>query len=199
MATLTALDLGCGRRKADYQLAAYGPDGQPYACDWRVLRLDASPEVQPDLLCVLGRDRIDLPDDSVHVALAMHVLEHIGRQGETAEWFHFWQELYRVMVPGGRVQLECPLASSLWAWADPTHTRALNEYSFLYLNQDAYRCGGSIPDYRIQCDFVPVTEWARVPDAGNEDVRQKEAVSFLQGTLAARKPLKPWWEDVCAS
>lgn len=194
MDTLTVLDLGCGRRRDDYALTARTPDGEVPAT-FRVIRLDANPDVQPDLVCRLGAEPIPLDDDSVDLALAWHLLEHIGRQGETGEWFAFWQDLYRVLTPGGRMQFEVPLASSVWAWADPTHTRALNEYSFLYLNQDAYRCGGSIPDFRLVCD-LPSVSFERVPDGANADVRAREAESYLRGTLVARKPFRPWWEDV---
>ena len=190
--TLTVLHLGCGRHKRT--MADLGLEIPGYTGDVRVVNLDGNPDVQPDVVCWLGRDRIDLPDDSVDLVVAMHVLEHIGVQGQTEEWFHFWEELYRVMKPNGQVAFECPYYSSLWAWADPTHVRAISEMSFLYFNQDAYRCGGAIPDYRIRCDFQNGGFVTRA-DSTNADVAAKETVSFINGTLVARKPLRPWWED----
>lgn len=192
--TLTALELGCGRAKTPWDLRATGPDGAERPVRWTLWRLDADPAVKPDLVCRLGQDPIPLPDDSVHLVIAHHVLEHIGRQGETGEWFAFWEDLYRVMAPGARIQFDVPLASSVWAWADPTHCRALNEYAFLYLRQQSYRLGGSIPAYRIACDFVPI-EMTRLPDGTNADVRALETHSYLHGVLEAQKPLRPWWED----
>jgi SAM-dependent methyltransferase len=193
--TLTMLHLGCGRRKSpeDIGFSLVGKDGQPYAGKMKWVNLDGNPSVEPDLVCVLGVDPIALPDDSVDMVIAHHVIEHIGEIGKTEAWFYFWQELYRVMKPGGRVQFECPYATSIWAWADPTHIRAISEYTFLYLNQDAYTVGGSIPDYRPPFDFV-LTDTRLRPDPINEGVRAMEQASFINGVLVARKPLNPYWE-----
>lgn len=191
----TVLHLGCGRKKT---LKALGvtmtrEDGGPL--NVKLINLDRLADVEPDILCELATDRIDLPDDSVDAVLAMHVLEHIGVQGEIDGWFHFWSELYRVMKDGATVRYECPYSQSLWAWADPTHVRAINEYCLLYLNQDAYRSPGSaIPDYRPQFDFVSAS-FEKIPDHTNPEVRKLEPVSFIRGTLVARKPLRPYWTD----
>lgn len=176
---MTILELGCGRM-------APRPN---------VIRLDADPRLEPDLVCTLGRDRIALPDNSVDVAYATHVLEHIGRQGETKEWFFFWEQLYRVLTPEGILVFESPLASSTWAWADPSHTRALTPESFTFLNQDAYRLpGSSISPFRIHCDFLLVGECRYVRDV-NPTIAAREAYSHFCGTLRARKPFWPWWAE----
>lgn len=192
----TILVLGCGRKQDPAYYGLYRQDGSPVdvqEIDW--ITLDRDPWVQPHIVVELGVDPIPLPDDSVDFVIAMHVLEHIGQQGQTKEWFFFWEDLYRVLKPGGRLQFECPLASSVWAWADPTHSRAINEYVFLYFNQDAYRERQSaIPTYRVKADFVPLS-YERRADAVNADVRKLEEHSMLAGVLRARKPLKPWWGD----
>lgn len=192
---LTVLHLGAGRRKtaADIGFELKAQDGTPYPGTVRWLNLDGNPTVNPDVLCWLGRDPIPLDDNTVDLVIAHHVIEHIGEIGKVEAWFYFWEELYRVMKNGARVQFECPYATSIWAWADPTHIRAISEYTFLYLNQDAYTVGGSIPDYRPMFDFALGDVRLR-PDAINEDVRQKEAISFINGTLTARKPLNKYWE-----
>lgn len=196
--TLTILHLGCGRKKT---LEAMGlrnlrnVDGTPFTAPVRLINLDMLPQVQPDILCELGKDRIDLPDDSVDVVMAMHVLEHVGTQGEIGPWFQMWSELYRVLKPGGFVKFECPYHSSVWAWADPTHTRAISEMTFLYLNQEAYASPGTaMPDYRPTFDFFTPEELEIIPDHTNEAIRAREKVSFIRGRLEARKPLKPYWE-----
>lgn len=170
--TATVLHLGCGRREH--------VEG--------VVTLDADARVNPDLVCTLGEDRIPLADDSVDVAVANHVLEHIGVQGETVRWFQFWEDLYRVLKPGALFTFESPLYSSVWAWADPSHTRALSPESFVFFNQDAYRLpGSSISPFRVRCDFTPVGNIAYVGD--------DRGGSHFGGTLRARKPLRPWWES----
>ncbi len=196
---MTILQLGCGRKKT---LASIGfrmtdPDGTPYddLSAVTLVNLDMLPAVEPDVLCELGVDPISLPDNSVDLVIALHVLEHIGRQGEIGPWFYFWQELYRVLKPNGAITFECPYYSSLWAWADPTHTRAISEMSFLYLNQDAYAAPGTaMPDYRPEFDFVQAEALSIIPDHTNPDVRAREPVSFIKGRLLARKPLTRYWE-----
>lgn len=193
---LTVLVLGCGRKQDPAFYGLSRMDGTPVeASDLNWITLDADPWVQPAIVCTLGVDPIPMPDDSVDLAIAMHVIEHIGTQGQTQEWFQFWEELYRVLKPGGRLQFECPLATSVWAWADPTHTRGITEYSFLYFMQDSYRHKHSaIPTYRIKCDFESVV-LERRPDAMNPDVRKLEEHTMIGGILRAKKPLRPWWED----
>lgn len=165
---MTILDLGCGRTPKQ--------DG--------VIRLDVDYAVHPDYICFLGYEHIPLDDNSVDMARAIHVLEHIGKQGDTGAWFHFWQDLYRVLKPEGLLYLESPMWNSVWAWADPSHSRALSPEAFAFLNQDNYRiAGSSISPFRLQCDFVPVGPW-RTIDGGH-----------FGGMLRARKPLQPWWRD----
>jgi len=197
--TVVVLHLGCDDKKTPEALGLQfktGPGGAAIDAPVRMVNLDMNPHVQPDLLCVLGKERIALEDNSVDFVIALHVLEHIGdHAGDVKAWFYFWQEVYRVMKPGAALQFECPYFSSVWAWADPTHVRAISEFTFLYLNQDAYRCPGAIPDYRVPFDFVPMEELQKIPDHTNPDVAKQEAVSFIRGRLMARKPLKPYWED----
>lgn len=192
----TVLVIGCGMKQRPEGYGLKRANGDPVDLDtltW--ITLDMNPDVLPDHVCEIGKDPIPLKDNSVDLIIAMHVLEHVGTQGETDAWFYAWGELYRVLKPGGRVQFECPLATSVWAWADPTHTRGITEYSFLYLNQDAYRREGSaIPRYRVPADFV-VVQFTRIPDHTNADVRKLESESFLNGILEARKPFAPYWDD----
>lgn len=186
------LHLGCGRKGHDVPYIT-----EPIAS---VVSLDADPFLKPDLVCQLGVDPIPLPDNSIDVAVANHVLEHIGKQGETTEWFAFWEDLYRVLTPGGELRLESPLYDSVWAWADPTHTRALSPQAFLYFSQLSYRqVGSAISPYRIRCDFRPKQVpgqlvWQGYRDP-NPEIAEAERVSHFSGSLVAVKPLQPWWED----
>jgi SAM-dependent methyltransferase len=173
------LHLGCGRKGKAFR--------EPNEVE--VISLDADARLNPDIVCCLGRDLIPLPDDSIDTAVAIHVLEHIGKQGETAEWFQFWEELYRVLKPEGKIQFESPMWNSVWAWGDPSHTRALSQESFFFFSQDNYRIEGNIiSPFRIRCDFVPEGY------QGLSDVADGSVKSF-RGVLTAKKPLYPWWED----
>jgi SAM-dependent methyltransferase len=149
-----------------------------------IISLDQDKRLMPDLVCCLGKDKIDLPDDSVDTAVAIRVLEHIGRQGETDEWFYFWEELYRVLKPEGRLEFLSPLWNSVWSWVDPSHTRVLAPESFIFFAQANYLVHGTpISPYRVQCDFIPKGFTT-------------EAEGMFGGVLVANKPLKPWWEEI---
>ena len=186
------LHLGCGRKGRDVPLIPEPLD--PYLS--HVTTLDGDPFLEPDIVCELGVQPIPLPDDSVDIAVANHVLEHIGRQGETYEWFAFWEELYRVLVPDGELRFESPLYDSVWCYADPSHTRALSPQAFVFLAQDSYRIPGSaISPFRIRCDFVPAKPFQGVPDS-NPEIAAIEQFSHFRGTLKAIKPLNLWWSDV---
>jgi SAM-dependent methyltransferase len=190
---LTALVVGCGRRQA---ITDYNPTRGGVlltADEVDLVTLDAMPELNPRLLCTLGRDPIQLADNSVDLCIALHVLEHIGPAGDARAWFYTFEELYRVLKPNAMIQFECPYYSSVWAWADPTHVRAISEYSFLYLNQQAYTVGGSIPDFRPACDFV-LSNWYLKKDSNPEVVAREGDGSHIAGTLVARKPFKGYWQ-----
>ncbi len=192
---MTILHVGCGRKKlaARELLDVHGIrllHDQPL----RVLHLDQDPRLEPDLVATLGKDRIPLEDDSVDLILAWHVLEHVGRQGEADGWFQCWEEIYRVLKPGGTLYGESPYYDSIWAWSDPTHSRVISEDCFAFFNQDAYRIPGNmISPYRIGCDF----QWTEIGDlkgfriiseAGRPQNRN------IRFAFTARKPLRTWWE-----
>jgi SAM-dependent methyltransferase len=184
---LRVLHLGVGRKGQEVPYVT-----EPIAT---VITLDADPFLKPDLVCRLGAEPIPLSDNSVDVAVAVHVLEHIGQQGETAEWFQFWEELYRVLVPDGELRFESPLYDSVWCWADPSHVRALSPQALLYFSQDSYRVPtAAISPYRLECNFLPTEKFRGLRDS-NAEIAAVEQVSHFRGTLRAVKPLVRWWED----
>lgn len=196
---MTVLHVGCGRKRwAAAELFRYVGLSMD-TTDATVLHLDADAALQPDLVCRLGVDAIPLPDDSVDVVIAWHVLEHVGRQGETREWFQCWEELYRVLKPGGMLYGESPYYSGIWAWSDPTHSRAISEHSFVFFAQDSYRIAESaISPYRIRCDF----QWASMPGMPKGFARiahpTDPRVESLRFALIAKKPFFGWWESEAA-
>lgn len=190
------LHLGCGRKTWDAaRLLRYVGLTVKDPTAIEILHLDRDARLAPDLVCDLGRDVIPLPDDSVDAIIAWHVFEHVGKQGETAEWFALWEEMYRVLKPNGWIYGEVPHYTSIWAWSDPEHTRALSESSFVFFMQEHYRNDTAISPYRIRCDFAwnPMPGMARGYLIGrpSDDGR----VVSLRFALRAIKPLRVWWED----
>jgi SAM-dependent methyltransferase len=78
-----------------------------------------------DILCNL-EDGIPLPDNSVGVINASHVLEHLRDPIKSM------REIHRVLAHGGWAFIEVPSTEGRGAWQDPTHVSYWNENSFLY-------------------------------------------------------------------
>jgi glycosyltransferase involved in cell wall biosynthesis len=71
-------------------------------------------------------DGIPLPDNSVGVINASHVIEHLHDKTNTM------REIHRVLAHGGWAFIEVPSTDGRGAFQDPTHVSYWNENSFLY-------------------------------------------------------------------
>ncbi len=78
-----------------------------------------------DVICDLN-DGIPLPDNSVGVINASHVLEHLKDPIKSMS------EIYRVLCDGGWAFIEVPSTDGRGAFQDPTHVSFWNENSFWY-------------------------------------------------------------------
>ena len=78
-----------------------------------------------DITCDLN-DGIPLPDNSVGVINASHVLEHLKDPIKSMS------EIYRVLCDGGWAFIEVPSTDGRGAWQDPTHVSFWNQNSFWY-------------------------------------------------------------------
>jgi Glycosyltransferase like family len=67
----------------------------------------------------------------------------------------FFDEVHRVLAPGGTAKIQVPHGRSSRAFQDPTHRRFLQEASFLlYLNKEWRRKSGLMHGaYGVECDF----------------------------------------------
>lgn len=74
---------------------------------------------------------IPLPDNSVGVLNASHILEHLYDKTK------IMGEIHRVLAPGGWAFIQVPSTDGRGAFQDPTHVSYWNENSFLYYT-DAY-------------------------------------------------------------
>jgi tetratricopeptide (TPR) repeat protein len=97
-------------------------------------------------------------DDSVDEVFCSHYLEH------TPDLISFANELYRIMKVGAKAEIICPYYSSIRAWQDPTHLRAISENTFLYFKKE-WRVGNRLDHYPItadfdfECSYVLDSEW----------------------------------------
>jgi SAM-dependent methyltransferase len=85
-----------------------------------------SADIKADL-----NDGIPLPDNSVGVLHASHIIEHLHDKQK------IMSEIHRVLAHGGWAFIEVPSTDGRGAFQDPTHVSYWNENSFLYYT-DAY-------------------------------------------------------------
>jgi len=64
----------------------------------------------------------------------------------------FFEEVYRILKPGGKITVIAPYYSSMRNDSDPTHVRGISDYTFLYLNKEQ-REAMHLTHYGINCDF----------------------------------------------
>lgn len=67
------------------------------------------------------------PDDSITLAYASHVLEHLP------DFWSFFREAHRVLCQGAHLLLRVPYGGSRMAWSDVTHVRPWFPESFCFL------------------------------------------------------------------
>lgn len=122
------LDLGCGSRKRE---GAVGVDKYKHE--------------GVDMVCDVEKG-IPLGDSTVSKIYATYFLEHVK------DLIFVFQEMYRVLINGGEVELLVPYYNSINAFKDPTHKHFFTEETFRYFSKDKWY--GS--DYGINTDFEVV-------------------------------------------
>ena len=94
-------------------------------------------------------------DESVDEIRCDHFVEHIPL-ADNAEgkdlFFCFFDEIWRILKPGGTAQITAPYYTSYRAWQDPTHRRPIVDHSFLYVNL-ATRVEWNVDHYPVEADF----------------------------------------------
>jgi SAM-dependent methyltransferase len=145
--------IGCGRRRTRHIQV----DGLR---DWSGLEtLDKEPSHEPDILADLEVLPYSwAPSDYYDEIHAYEVLEHTGNQGDAAFFFAQFSEFWRILKPGGVLCGTCPGFGSPWVWGDPSHKRAIQAESLVFLEQVRYSEVGVTPmsDFRsiYRADFI---------------------------------------------
>lgn len=85
-------------------------------------------------------------DGSVAEARCSHYIEHVP------DLIAFMNEVHRILAPGAQCLFIAPYYTSVRAWQDPTHVRAISEQTFLYFNQEWLRNNG-LDHYDVTADF----------------------------------------------
>lgn len=148
--------------------------------DWiSLVTLDMDLGTEPDVVHDLDVLPYPFETDQFAEVHAYDVLEHQGRQGDWRFFFAQFDELWRILKPGGRLYAIIPRHDSPWAWGDPGHTRVITAEQLGYLNRPHYEQVGrtAMTDYRpfFKCDF---------------DIRGDKHAHHLHLELTAIKPAR---------
>jgi len=166
------LDLGCGPSKRE---GFYGVDIRP------------GPGV--DMGCDL-RKPWPWEDGSVIEAHSSHFVEHLTGP----ERIHFVNELYRVLVPGGKCQVITPHWASCRAYGDLTHQwPPVSEFWWYYLSKE-WRAANAPHNDGYTCDFEATWGFSLHPQIQprNQEYQMhalafwKEAAQDMIATLTKR-------------
>jgi len=87
-----------------------------------------------------------------------HFVEHIPHGDGTDLFFQFFDEVYRILQFGGLVHIRSPYYTSIRAWQDPTHRRAISEATFLYVQKE-WRKEHKLDHYDVKCDFAATFDY----------------------------------------
>jgi SAM-dependent methyltransferase len=132
--------------------------------------LDLDPTTNPDVLWDLNNLPYPFDTDSFNEIHAYEVLEHCGSQGDWRFFFAQFQELWRILKPGGRLIFTVPAPGSVWVWGDPGHTRHIHPAQMIFLSQ---------AEYEKQVGKTAMTDYRHVYSADFET----QAIEVQGGTL----------------
>ena len=122
--------------------------------------------------------------DSVTELHSSHFIEHIPMKETTTgkDWlFAFFDECYRILVPGGVLSLVWPCNRSDRAFQDPTHRRFIPNATMFYMNK-AWRDMNKLDHYNVQCDFELVSIVPIIP----------AELTLLHPEAQARRVIESW-------
>lgn len=101
-----------------------------------------------------------LPDGCAIDLHCSHYIEHIPAENVQAHGFEeqdalfaFFDECYRILEPGGTLNLWWPALKSDRAFQDPTHRRFIPAETMPYLTK-VWRDQAGLSHYQVKCDFL---------------------------------------------
>jgi SAM-dependent methyltransferase len=116
---------------------------------------------------------IDLPDSSVGVIRAVDFLEHVPDK------IAMFNEMYRLLAPGGMLLSLTPSTDGRGAYQDPTHVAFYNENSFWYFTDRSF--ADFVPP--IKCRF----QTSRIMTYFPSEWHEQHQISYVNANLVAIK------------
>lgn len=133
---LLRLDLACGQSK---QKGFVGVDRKDFYEKYPGEFLKANLNERP----------WPFTDGSVYEIYCSHYIEHV------ADLQTFMEECYRILCPMGTITAVGPYYTSIRAWQDFTHVRALTDITMRYFDQTWLK-GNGLDHYGVKADFEPI-------------------------------------------
>lgn len=124
------LDIACGQNKPKGFLGVDIVPGPGVDFVWDLERFPWTP----------------FKDNTFEEINVSHYAEH------TKDLMQFMNEVWRISDNGAKIAIVGPYYTSIRAWQDPTHTRALSEATWLYYNKE-WRTANKLDHYPITCNF----------------------------------------------
>lgn len=106
--------------------------------------IDKSDKVDADMILDLDTDKLPFQSESIDYVYMNQVVEHLSNP------IFAFNEIWRVLKRGGKVEIWSPYQGSIGSWASLDHRREINEYTFRELCGYGY---GSY-EYGIECNFT---------------------------------------------
>lgn len=139
---LLKVDLACGTMKRD-----------------GFIGIDIVQTEKTDIVHDLLKFPWPLKDASVLEFHCSHFVEHIPIQLDDKSYGlqRFMEEVWRCLTPGGTIVINAPYYTSMRAWQDPTHTRAITDVTFNYFNKEQAK-NMTVDHYSaMNCNFKVLT------------------------------------------
>lgn len=143
------LVLGCG---ANPQKFIFSPLSESPAFE-NPHTNDINGEHHPDTIWDLNALPWPWEDNSFEEIHAYNILEHLGTLGDYKSFFAHFEEMHRILKPGGYI---CGISvdfDSMHIWGDPGHTRAITRQMLsFFLSREQYELQAgktSMTDYRF--------------------------------------------------
>ena len=130
------LDIGCGSLPARWKKDFTGVDIVDYS------DIYSGQFIQANLFKEFSFD-----DNSIEEIYCSHFIEHVPQ--DKVIWF--FNEIYRILIPGKIFEILVPPSSGRGAFCDPTHRSYWNDLSFRYY--DMTWCRELSESYGIKCNF----------------------------------------------
>jgi SAM-dependent methyltransferase len=199
---LLKLDLGCGKNKREGFLGVDRMDFENVDCVFDLASIHHLPlcegkQYESECTCGSGPrgifNRWPWENESAEEIHCSHFVEHLKPPAR----IHFVNEVFRILIPGGKAQIVVPHWCSNRAYGDLTHEwPPVSEMWFYYLSK-AWRAVNAPHNDFYTCDFDFTASYAFRGDLAvrNQEFQQfamanyKEAAQDIVATLI--KPLKP--------